>query len=94
MREWVAKIYFLKTEEGGRKYPIATGYRPAFYFGDQQADGAILLDDHECISPGEESTMKIRMLHVDAIQDALRPNARFEVKEGLKVVGRGTVVTP
>jgi translation elongation factor EF-Tu-like GTPase len=36
-----AKIYFLRTEEGGRQMPIFSGYCPVLYFGERQTNGAI-----------------------------------------------------
>ena len=42
-----AQIYLLRPEEGGRKTPIFTGYRPTVYFGDRQTDGLITFDCRE-----------------------------------------------
>ncbi len=89
--EFTATIYLLNTDEGGRKSPIFSGYRPAFYFGDKQTDGAILFDDQEPIFPGEKREVKVRVLHPETLEDVLKPNAVFEFKEGFKVVGRGAV---
>jgi len=90
--EIVAKVYFLKTEEGGRKSPILSGYRPALYFGDKQTDGAIIVTDGIQVLPGEERELTIRLLHPEYVNDALSPKSSFEVKEGLKVIGRGIVL--
>lgn len=90
--EFVATIYFLDTEEGGRSAPIFSGYRPAFYFENQQIDGAIILNDQEHILPGEKQCVKVRMLHAESIKNFLKPHITFEIKEGLKVIGRGKIL--
>ena len=54
-----AKIYWLSAEEGGRKTPIFTGYRPTVYFGDRQTDGLIVFDREEKPTLGGEYTVTI-----------------------------------
>lgn len=87
-----AKIYFLRPEEGGRKTPIFSGYRPALYFGEKQTDGAIILASGSGVIPGTECEVVIKLLHPEHLGDALKPRATFEAKEGSRVVGRGQVV--
>lgn len=88
----IARLYLLKREEGGRHISVASGYRPSFYFGSKQSDGAIFLEDRDRLWPGEECEAHIVFTHPEAFGDTLRPDASFEVKEGLKVVGRGTIL--
>ena len=87
-----AKIYFLSPEKGGRQTPIFSGYRPALYFGEKQADGAIILTSGARAVPGTECTVVITLLHSEHLGDTLKPMAPFEVKEGSRVVGRGQVL--
>ena len=87
-----AKIYFLSSEEGGRKTPIFSGYRPALYFGEQQTDGAITLTSSDRAVPGTECEVVIKLLHPEHLGDALKPMATFEAKEGSRLVGRGQVL--
>ena len=87
-----ATIYFLPPEEGGRKTPIFSGYRPALYFGEKQTDGAIMLLSGERVVPGTECEVLIHLLHPEHVGDALKPLAPFEAKEGSRVVGRGHVL--
>ena len=42
-----AQIDVLRAEEGGRKTPLFTGYRPAVYFGERQTDGLIVFTCQE-----------------------------------------------
>jgi elongation factor Tu len=87
-----AKIYFLSPEEGGRKTPIFSGYRPALYFGEKQTDGAIMLPSGGRAVPGTECEVIINLLHPEHLGDAVKPMATFEAKEGSRVVGRGQVL--
>ncbi len=87
-----AKIYFLRSEEGGRKTPIFSGYRPALYFGEKQTDGAIMLTSGSRVVPGTACEVLIHLLHPEHVEDAVKPMATFEAREGSRVVGRGHVL--
>ena len=87
-----AKIYFLSPEEGGRKTPIFSGYRPALYFGEKQTDGAIILTSGKRATPGTECEVVIKFLHLEHLEGVVKPLATFEAKEGARVVGRGKVL--
>ena len=87
-----AKIYFLSPEEGGRKTPIFSGYRPALYFGEKQTDSTIMLTSGGRAVPGMECEGVIKLLYPEHVEDELKPLATFEAKEGSRVVGRGHVL--
>ena len=87
-----AKIYLLRAEEGGRKTPIFTGYRPAMYFGDRQTDGLIVFDREEKPTLGGEYTVTIALAHPEYLGDALQKEAIFDFREGPKIIGHGKVV--
>ena len=91
MKDIRAKIHLLPAASG-RHLPIASGYRPPFYFGRFQTDGAIYVTDREELNPGEESEVRIRLLHPEFLEDGLRVGATFEFREGARVVGRGSVL--
>lgn len=92
LTEISAKIYILRSEEGGRKTPIFTGYRPAVYFGDRQTDGIIRFNDQEKPTLGSEYIVTIALIHPEHVGDALKKGAAFSFKEGSKVVVRGNVL--
>ena len=87
-----AKIYLLRTEEGGRKTPLFTGYRPAVYFGNRQADGLIVFNCKDTPALGGEYTVTIALAHPEYLGDALRKDATFDCREGPKIIGRGKVL--
>lgn len=87
-----AKIYLLRPEEGGRKTPIFTGYRPAVYFGDRQTDGLIIFNHEEKPALGGEYTVTISLAHPEYLGDALQKDAAFDCREGTRIVVRGKVL--
>jgi len=87
-----AKIHLCRPEEGGRKTPICTGYRPAVYFGGRQTNGLIVVDPEEKPVLGGEYTVTIAIAHPEYLGDALQKDATFDYREGPKVIGRGKVL--
>lgn len=88
-----AILYALKKEDGGRHTPLFSGYRPAFYFGDRQTDGAIAIIDKERLMPGEYAEISARLLHPEDVGDFLKAGVPFEIREGPMIVGRGVVIS-
>jgi elongation factor Tu len=86
-----ARIYLLTPEDGGRHVGIEAGYRPSFYIGCKQTDGAIYPVGRERVEPGEECEVRIKLLHPQYLGDSLKPCALIRLQEGRKVVGFGTV---
>jgi translation elongation factor EF-Tu-like GTPase len=90
-----AKLYLLRTEEGGRRSGVSTGYRPGVFFGpteDEGYDGHLVIEGHDTMGPGEEYAVRIEFLRPDLIPSFVGPNTPFRVQEGGWVVGRGTVL--
>lgn len=86
-------IQLLTTDEGGRHGPILSGYRPTFYFEHLNTDGAVYLVDRNRVLPGDEFDAQVILLHPEHVGDALKPGARFEIKEGLHKVAEGEVLS-
>ncbi len=94
-----ANVYFLKPEEGGRRTPIFTGYRPSLYFGLRGSDGGrlyndcvITLEGRDQVLPGTKCYARITPFRPELLQDVLKPNVTFEMTEGARIVVRGTIV--
>ena len=86
--EFVAQVYVLKKEEGGRHTPFFNGYRPQFYFRTTDITGTIKLDDGvEMVMPGDNTTMTVTLISEIAIEEGLR----FAIREGGRTVGSGVV---
>jgi len=85
---FMAEIYVLKKEEGGRHTPFFKGYRPQFYFRTTDVTGAVKLPDGvEMIMPGDNTNLEIELITPIAMEKELR----FAIREGGKTVGAGVV---
>ncbi|MDF2865804.1 MAG: translation elongation factor Tu [Clostridia bacterium] len=86
--EFEAEVYILTKEEGGRHTPFFQGYRPQFYFRTTDVTGVIELPkEKEMVMPGDNVTMKIKLITPIAIEKGLK----FAIREGGRTVGSGSV---
>ncbi|MDC7243013.1 MAG: elongation factor Tu [Sphaerochaetaceae bacterium] len=86
--KFVAEVYILSKEEGGRHTPFFSGYRPQFYVRTTDVTGSITLEDGvEMVMPGDN--VKINVELVAPI--ALEAGTRFAIREGGRTVGAGVV---
>ena len=92
MVEIVARVYILKTEQGGRASPVFSGYRPNLCFDEIFTDCAVLLKDQERLSPGDEGTIILRLLHPENVRKYLKPNQQFSLNEGLRKIATGEIL--
>ena len=86
-----AEIYFLSTEEGGRKTPAYSGYRPQFYYDGQDWDAV-----HEYIGvsevyPGQTGTTQLSFMNPQEHAEKLHVGKEFLIREGQKTVACGKV---
>ncbi len=82
-----AEVYVLSKEEGGRHTPFFNGYKPQFYIRTTDVTGSIELPEGvEMVMPGDNVTMKIKLIYPVALEKGLR----FAIREGGKTVGAGT----
>jgi len=83
-----AEVYILSREEGGRHTPFFNGYKPQFYIRTTDITGTIdLPEGMEMAMPGDNVTMKIKLIYPVALETGLR----FAIREGGKTVGAGTI---
>ncbi|MFT8229788.1 MAG: elongation factor Tu [Enterobacterales bacterium] len=87
--QFLAEVYILNKEEGGRHTPFFKGYRPQFYFRTTDVTGTIELPkDIEMVMPGDNIKMNVTLISPIAMNDGLR----FAIREGGRTVGAGIVV--
>ncbi|MBR1991022.1 MAG: elongation factor Tu [Bacteroidales bacterium] len=87
-KEFMASVYILKKEEGGRHTPFKNNYRPQFYFRTTDVTGEIHLPDGvEMVMPGDNIHIKVNLLS----EIAINLNLRFAIREGGRTVGAGQV---
>ncbi len=81
-----AQVYVLTKEEGGRHTPFFNGYKPQFYIRTTDVTGEIQLPEGvEMVMPGDNITMKVKLITPVAIAEQLR----FAIREGGRTVGSG-----
>jgi len=87
-KKFMANVYVLKKEEGGRHTPFFPGYRPQFYIRTTDVTGSITLPQGvEMVMPGDNIEMAVELIVPVAIEDGLR----FAIREGGRTVGAGVV---
>ena len=86
--EFMAEVYVLKKEEGGRHTPFFQGYRPQFYIRTMDITGSIELPEGvEMVMPGDNVNMKVELIS----PVALETGSRFAIREGGRTVGAGVI---
>ncbi len=87
--KFLAQVYVLSKEEGGRHTPFISGYRPQFYFRTTDVTGELRLKEGvEMCMPGDNVEM-----HVELIQPiAMEEGSKFAIREGGRTVGAGTII--
>ena len=83
-----AEVYILSKEEGGRHTPFFNGYKPQFFIRTTDITGSIELPEGmEMAMPGDNVTMKIKLIYPIAMENGLR----FAIREGGRTVGAGSI---
>jgi elongation factor Tu len=86
--QFLAEVYVLTKEEGGRHTPFFKGYRPQFYFRTTDVTGNVELPAGvEMVMPGDNIQMTIELIIPIAMDEGLR----FAIREGGRTVGAGVV---
>lgn len=87
---FMAQVYVLTQEEGGRHKPFFNNYRPQFYFRTTDVTGVITLPEGtEMCMPGDNVEMNIELISPIAMEQGVT----FSIREGGRTVGAGSVVS-
>ncbi len=82
------EVYVLSKEEGGRKTPFFSGYRPQFYFRTTDVTGSVkLLGGADMCMPGDNVKLEVELGKPIAMDEG----SRFAIREGGRTVGSGVV---
>lgn len=96
-KKFIAEIYVLTKDEGGRHTSFAKNYRPQFYVHTTDVTGTVTKilenkgnkkEEREIVMPGDNITLEIELLQ----SIALEKNTRFSIREGNRTIGKGIVV--
>lgn len=87
-----ANLRLLTRREGGRSTPIASGYRSTARFDGAELEYGFELElDGGQLGPGEVGTGRLSFWAVEELPE-LSAGESFELREGARVVGHGTVL--
>jgi len=85
---FMAQVYVLSKDEGGRHTPFFNGYRPQFYFRTTDVTGVVTLKEGvEMVMPGDNTEMEIKLISSIAMEEG----QRFAIREGGRTIGAGSV---
>ncbi|KAH7291948.1 hypothetical protein KP509_29G042900 [Ceratopteris richardii] len=91
--KFIASVYILKKEEGGRHSPFFAGYRPQFYMRTTDVTGKVDKvetdsgEDTKMVLPGDRVKMWVELIQPVAVEKKMR----FAIREGGKTVGAGVI---
>lgn len=92
--DFIGKLYFLTTEEGGRSEITDEIYRPLFKLKDSldltSADQKFIGKDR--VNPGDTVQSEMRIIWKDPYVGALSEGAEFVLREGSQVVAAGEIL--
>ena len=84
---FTARVYLLTPEEGGRRTPIVSGYRPQFFLRTTDVVGELDLGEVDLGVPGERLDVTVRL----GKPVPLDPGLGFTIREGGRTVAAGSV---
>jgi elongation factor Tu len=88
--DFVAEVYVLSKDEGGRHTPFFANYRPQFYFRTTDVTGTVELPaGTEMVMPGDNVQLTVKLIAPIAMDQGLR----FAIREGGRTVGAGVVAS-
>ena len=87
-KRFLAEVYVLKKDEGGRHKAFFSGYRPQFYIRTMDVTGSISLPEGiEMVMPGDNVNLTVELI----VPVALEQGSKFAIREGGLTVGAGVV---
>ena len=87
-KKFLAEVYVLKKEEGGRHKAFFSGYRPQFYIRTMDVTGNIALPEGvEMVMPGDNVNLTVELI----VPVALEQGSKFAIREGGLTVGAGVI---
>ncbi len=91
--DFIAVLKYRTTEEGGRKTPAFSGYRPhiKFEISERLTSGDQRFIGRDVVYPGETVEAEIRIVSVEFFENSLQEGMIFEFGEGPTIIGTGTI---
>jgi hypothetical protein len=89
--ELQADIYYLTEQEGGRKTPVASGYRGQFHYNGKDFDAMQQFIDKSWCQLGDTVQVFLQTASPEFHAGQFYVGKDFEIREGSKIVGKGTI---
>lgn len=92
-KRFLASLYILTTEEGGRHSPFGENYKPQVFFRTSDVTASFKfpagegVDHSQMVMPGDNIEMEAELIKAYPIE----VNQRFNIREGGKTVGTGLI---
>ncbi|SHN09612.1 hypothetical protein [Mucilaginibacter sp. OK098] len=92
--DFIAELQYLTTEQGGRKTPAFSGYRPPvkFTFSEMQTSGQQKFLNNDIVYPGESIIAEISLITSDFLKGMLNVGFDFDFREGSRIIGTGKIL--
>jgi translation elongation factor EF-Tu-like GTPase len=92
--DFIARLAYKTTEQGGRHGPARSGYHPQvkFDFADDQTSTVQVFRDREWAHPGDVVVAEMQMVGSKYFTGQLEVGMRFEVREGARVTALGEIL--
>ena len=90
-----AEIKFLSSEEGGRKTPVTSRYRPNHVILPSKIGtsiGQIMFEGDQWVNPGEEVEAEIQFMNFAALVDHIKKGFEWDIYEGPRLVAKAKVI--
>lgn len=87
-KAFIAKVYVLSKEEGGRKTPFISQFKPQFFFRTANITGTIIIDETISIAmPGDSLNLTVSLIEYCPLNVGLH----FIFRESHTTVGAGVI---
>ncbi len=93
--DFIAELKFKTTENGGRKTPAQSSYRPHIEFENYPeylTSGQQIYIEKKTVNPGETVTAQISIYSAEHFKTRLFEGMNFKFCEGKKIIGTGKII--
>jgi len=92
--DFIARLEYKTTAEGGRRTPVKSGYRSQvkFYFIEMQSSGQQTFLNKDIVYPGDIVDAEIIVVSPEIFENSLTEGTPFEIREGPTIVGVGQIM--
>jgi translation elongation factor EF-Tu-like GTPase len=85
------EMTFLRTEDGGRRSHVFSGYRPQFFYQGEDWDAQHTYIGVERVNPGDTVTAQLMFVSPQNHVGRITVGMKFEIREGSRTVANGQV---